>query len=136
MITESNMKVLAVQLPIMKRDLAVLLISKSKSDDEAKTILIESDTEGKLIRGIEETLFNLKHSSLVSLPEVIKMKEEIAKHRHNLTQYAEFSDLGQKNAKKVQAKIDELEKTIEMVERFVAGRGKIYEFKTKQARNS
>lgn len=135
MITESNMKVLAVQLPVMKRDLAVLLKSKENNQAEVNTITAESEAEEGKIKAIEEALRNLKDSPLVSLPEVVKMREEIAKHRHNLAQYEEFLTLAHKNRKVIEKKADDLEKNIQMVEEWVAGRGKVYEFKTNQARN-
>lgn len=135
MITESNMKVLAVQLPVMKRDLAVLLKSKENNQAEVNTIIVESEAEEGKIKAIEEALRNLKDSPLVSLPEVVKMREEIAKHRHNLAQYEEFLTLAHKNRKVIEKKADDLEKNIQMVEKWVAGRGKVYEFKTNQTRN-
>lgn len=135
MITESNMKVLAVQLPVMKKDLAVLLKSKENNQAEVNTITAESEAEEGKIKAIEEALHNLKDSPLISLPEVIKMREEIAKHRHNLAQYEEFLTLAHKNRKVIEKKADDLEKNIQMVEKWVAGRGKVYEFKTNQARN-
>ena len=136
MITESNMKVLAVQIPVMKRDLAILIKSKESKQAEVNTISAESKVEEGRIKAIEEALHNLKDSPLVSLPEVVKMREEIAKHRHNLAQYEEFLTLVHKNRNIIEKKADELEKNIEMVEKWVAGRGKVYEFKTNQARNS
>lgn len=135
MITESNMKVLVGQLPVMKKDLAVLLKSKENNQAEVNTISAESKAEEGKIKAIEEALHNLKYSPLVSLPEVIKMREEIAKHQHNLAQYEEFLTLAHKNRKVIEKKADDLEKNIEMVEKWVAGRGKVYEFKTKQTGN-